>query len=182
MLSRVVLVLALVMTASGSSVSADPGDGVTIKESVTSNGGTLMATYRTKLPPGKGAITPLDTSQTTIAGGVTAYGTAGLQWRVGFPFHDVQGVTISSTSSSISEMETHGVLLKGPWGNSCYEVEITWIQNSLVVYNQPLVSSGWGPWKTGTNWTQCWRMETGHYFINLGSRTDMYGPGALKNL
>ncbi len=169
------LVSALVTAASETTVSADPGQPRLVPGSIVTRTPTLLAL---RAPgPGGSRILPSDTTATALAGGVTGYSVAGMQWRQGIFFEDVQGLTQSVATATIDQIETHGSLVKGT-SSDCYFGDNVWIQPSIIQNNSAYVDSGWSPFFTGSH--NCWVMATGHYFIYLGSKTDVSGPDIVK--
>jgi hypothetical protein len=130
--------------------------------------------------PANGGITPTTTT-TTDLGGVTAYSIVGLQWRTGVWLVDASGLTESTTSSAIQELETHGALIHSSSPSDCYFGDYLYIVPSTYVYNGDNDNPGWTPFQT-TQKTNCITMTSGHYLIYTGVRTDVSGPDASQVL
>lgn len=175
------LLAATISLATSLPASADPGTP-TVQHIETSAGGVILVTSRTvlRLPASPPMVAPNDTTETPLPGGVTAWSTAGMQWRHGVFFHDVSGLTRSETSSPIDEIETHGALVRSGAGVPCYEGDQVWIQPSIINQNSSLADSGWSPFSTGRNGSTCWVVATGHYYIYLGTRTDVAPVDIVK--
>ena len=102
-----------------------------------------------------------------------------MQWGSNWFGEDVSGLTRSSATAPIDQIETHGALVKAPGGaRNCYEGHYAWIQNPIVTNWSSSADSGWGPFRSGAH--NCWVMATGHYYIYNGQRYNVTVPDYTK--